>query len=76
LGLSPNKVLIKNWEQHHENKAFDNGHLPDRRSFIGGSDARIIMGDDEPALLRAFCRKSAARRRPKTFPPTSSSSLA
>ena len=23
-----------------------------RRSFIGGSDARIIMGDDEPALLR------------------------
>ena len=21
---------------------------PDRRSFIGGSDARIIMGDDEP----------------------------
>ena len=25
---------------------------PDRRYFIGGSDARIIMGDDEPALLR------------------------
>ena len=23
-----------------------------RRSFIGGSDARIIMGDDEAALLR------------------------
>jgi DNA-binding NtrC family response regulator len=23
-----------------------------RRSFIGGSDARTIMGDDEPALLR------------------------
>src|SRR6202051_1638541 len=26
-------------------------HL-DRRSFVGGSDARIIMGDDEPALHR------------------------
>ena len=28
------------------------GQLRDRRSFIGGSDARIIMGDDEAALLR------------------------
>ena len=26
--------------------------IVDRRSFIGGSDARVIMGDDEPALLR------------------------
>src|SRR5450759_2750803 len=33
------------------------GHLPDRRSFIGGSDARIIMGDDEPALLRLWREK-------------------
>jgi predicted phage-related endonuclease len=24
--------------------------LSDRRSFIGGSDARIIMGNDEAAL--------------------------
>ncbi len=24
----------------------------DRRHFIGGSDARIIMGSDEAALLR------------------------
>jgi hypothetical protein len=24
----------------------------DRRYFIGGSDARIIMGDDEAALIR------------------------
>jgi len=24
----------------------------DRRHFLGGSDARIIMGDDESALLR------------------------
>jgi predicted phage-related endonuclease len=29
----------------------------DRRSFIGGSDARIIMGDDESALLRLWQEK-------------------
>jgi hypothetical protein len=29
----------------------------DRRSFIGGSDARAIMGDDEQALLRLWREK-------------------
>jgi predicted phage-related endonuclease len=29
----------------------------DRRYFIGGSDTRIIMGDDEPALLRLWREK-------------------
>ena len=29
----------------------------DRRSFIGGSDARIIMGDDETALVRLWREK-------------------
>ena len=29
----------------------------DRRRFIGGSDARIIMGDDEGALLRLWKEK-------------------
>ena len=29
----------------------------DRRYFIGGSDARIIMGDDETALLRLWQQK-------------------
>src|SRR5437763_5497666 len=29
----------------------------DRRTFIGGSDARIIMGDDEGALLRLWREK-------------------
>src|SRR5271170_2995829 len=29
----------------------------DRRFFIGGSDARIIMGADEPALLRLWREK-------------------
>ena len=28
-----------------------------RRHFIGGSDARIIMGDDENALLRLWREK-------------------
>jgi predicted phage-related endonuclease len=28
-----------------------------RRSFIGGSDARIVMGDDEAALLRLWREK-------------------
>ena len=28
-----------------------------RRYFIGGSDARIIMGDDETALLRLWREK-------------------
>jgi predicted phage-related endonuclease len=33
-------------------------NLPaDRRSFIGGSDARIILGDDESALLRLWREK-------------------
>src|SRR5262245_64548275 len=30
---------------------------PNRRQFIGGSDARIIMGSDETALLRLWCEK-------------------
>src|SRR5271154_4699399 len=31
--------------------------LPDRRSFIGGSDARTIMGDDEARLVRLWQEK-------------------
>src|SRR5271167_2321298 len=29
----------------------------DRRAFIGGSDARVIMGDDEAALVRLWKEK-------------------
>ena len=29
----------------------------DRRNFIGGTDARIIMGDDEAALIRLWQEK-------------------
>ena len=30
---------------------------PSRRSFIGGSDARTIMGNDEVALVRLWREK-------------------
>lgn len=30
---------------------------PDRRTFIGGSDARIIMGDDHDKLVRLWREK-------------------
>jgi predicted phage-related endonuclease len=32
----------------------------ERRSFIGGSDARIIMGNDEKALIRLWREKRGA----------------
>src|SRR5436190_9300704 len=32
-------------------------HLTSRRHFIGGSDARIIMGGDEAALVRLWREK-------------------
>ena len=32
-------------------------HSADRHYFIGGSDARIIMGSDEAALLRLWREK-------------------
>jgi predicted phage-related endonuclease len=35
-----------------------------RRSFIGGSDARVIMGDDEAALVRLW-REKRGELRPK-----------
>ena len=44
-----------------------------RRSFIGGSDARIIVGKDEAALLRLW-REKRGEVEPKICPATSSSS--
>ncbi len=35
-----------------------------RRSFIGGSDARVIMGNDEPTLLRLWREKRGEAERP------------
>jgi putative phage-type endonuclease len=34
-----------------------NGNHTDRRDFIGGSDARVIMGQDEKALIRLWQEK-------------------
>jgi predicted phage-related endonuclease len=34
-----------------------NPRIPDRRGFIGGSDARIIMSNDESALVRLWREK-------------------
>ena len=45
-----------------------------RRSFIGGSDARIIMGSDEEALLTPLAGKAGRGRSRRTCPATSSSS--
>ena len=38
----------------------------DRRHFIGGSDARIIMGEDQDRLIRLW-RRNAARLNRKTY---------
>jgi len=38
-------------------KAFTNRRFADRRYFMGGSDARIITGDDEAALIRLWREK-------------------
>jgi predicted phage-related endonuclease len=46
-----------------------------RRSFIGGSDARIIVGNDEAALLRLW-REKRGEIEPEDSPAISSSSLA
>ena len=46
----------------------------ERRAFIGGSDARIIICDDAPALLHRRLNRGEAE--PQASPPTSSSKLA
>jgi hypothetical protein len=45
---------------------------PDRRLFIGGSNARIIMSPDETALIRLWKEK----RQPMDFSETSFSNSA
>ena len=42
---------------------------PNRRTFIGGSDARIIMGDDQSALVRLW-RENGVRSNQMTYPAT------
>src|SRR5262245_32905853 len=48
LGFWPGRKIMKSmWTQSNDN----------RRNFVGGSDARIIMGNDEPALQRLWRQK-------------------
>jgi predicted phage-related endonuclease len=44
-------------EGTNSTKVFDREKLSPRRHFIGGSDARIIMGEDEKALIRLWQEK-------------------
>ena len=46
-------VIINRYEM----QMTENLRSPHRRYFIGGSDARIIMGDDEAALLHLWREK-------------------
>lgn len=43
----------------------------DRRHFVGGSDARIIMGEDQNALTRLW-REKRGEAKPETCRTTSS----
>jgi predicted phage-related endonuclease len=42
---------------HMAKNALETRKFVERRTFIGGSDARIIMGADEPALVRLWREK-------------------
>src|ERR1035437_5662175 len=55
--LSPIECRSRIGSSMMETELLTMGHLPDRRSFIGGSDARTIMGDDAATLLRLWREK-------------------
>ena len=46
------------WPKTAPLKSRVSGPQKNRRSFVGGSDARIIMGDDEKALVPALAGKA------------------
>jgi hypothetical protein len=50
--------------------------LTNRRHFVGGSDARIIMGDNEEARSFGSGAKNEASSSRRTYPGISWSSLA
>jgi predicted phage-related endonuclease len=57
LMLESQTIEVTQW-----NCVWEEWHMPSqqfksRRSFIGGSDARIIMGTDEKALVRLWREK-------------------
>ena len=49
--------ILRPWEGSHEVERVDKDPIENRRHFIGGSDARIIMGTDEAALVRLWREK-------------------
>jgi predicted phage-related endonuclease len=53
LGSQINCFFSTTWEDFMSPRL----NLPERRSFIGGSDARIILGEDEAALVRLWKEK-------------------
>jgi predicted phage-related endonuclease len=63
--LNPNSMNVKD----HMRSVFNEVEVsrstkPDRRLFIGGSDARIIMGGDQAALIR-LCRDKRGEIEPE-----------
>src|SRR5262249_13601251 len=50
---NPRKTIIGALRMAHSRYSWTLG----RRTFIGGSDARVIMGDDEAALIRLWREK-------------------
>ena len=50
----------------------DSHRFIDRRSFIGGSDARIIMGDDDATLVRLW-REKRGEAEPQDLSPSTRS---
>src|SRR5262245_45151930 len=49
-----------------ETELLRNSQHEKRRAFIGGSDARIIMGNDEAALLRLW-RQKRGEEKPEDY---------
>src|SRR6516162_7234248 len=55
--MKPKLTKVPPWERTMtKNKTVSTKNL-DRRCFIGGSDARIIIGNDEAALVRLWREK-------------------
>src|SRR6185437_6189837 len=53
-----NGGAMPNYGRHAEPNFTSKAHMnTERRSFIGGSDARTIMGTDEPRLIRLWQEK-------------------
>jgi predicted phage-related endonuclease len=59
----PNGLTPCHWDirrppdEHRQRRKLSGNVRRDRRTFIGGSDARIIMGSDEAALVRLWREK-------------------